>query len=76
MTLNSLDQLSTVTFNNSLSSLAVKLQDLNEGVDSQNTSRYIGVYYASETRENGGKSYEYFGTKPCVDMVDVPSHEF
>lgn len=74
MTLNPPDQFSTVTFNNSLNSLAVHFEDLHESVDRQNTSRYIGVYYALETRSNGGKNYEYFGTKPCVDVMGIQNH--
>ena len=74
MTLNPPEQISTVTFNNSQNSLAVHLEDLHEGVDRQNTSRYIGVYYALEDRSSEEKHYQYFGTKPCVDMMGLSNH--
>ena len=77
MTLSPSDDISRVTFNSTRNSLAVSLEDLHEeGVDRLNTSRYIGVYFAHEKRDESKRIYDYIGAKPCTDVMSLNEKDF
>ena len=50
--------------------LVVHLADLHRGDDLKNTTRYIGLYFATEdaTSTKSDKKV-YYAAKPCIDLL-------